>query len=284
MTRLAELQAHLASMGELSDIVGAMRSLAGMRILEAQRAVPSVRRYAEAMASAIGAALRAVPAGGAAPPPPGRGAVVLFAAEHGFVAGFNERLVAAARDAARAGELVLVVGTRGGAVALEHGLVVSAAFPVATRPASAPETARRIAADLYARLARSEIARVEMVFARVEPGEPERIVRQALLPLDRGTLTPLDRGSPPLSNLAPAVLLEQLVAAYVVALLTHATVETIASENAARFAAMEAAHANVSRKLDRLRRDAGQARQDEITTELIDLVTGAEAMQPGSGG
>jgi F0F1-type ATP synthase gamma subunit len=39
-----------------------------------------------------------------------------------------------------------------------------------------------------------------------------------------------------------------------------------------------AAHDNVSKKLDQLRQDARQARQSEITTELLDLVTGAEAL------
>jgi len=64
---------------------------------------------------------------------------------------------------------------------------------------------------------------------------------------------------------------------YVFALLTEAAVESIASENAARFTAMESAHDSVGKKLKRLMQDARQARQTEITTELLDLVTGAEA-------
>jgi F-type H+-transporting ATPase subunit gamma len=41
---------------------------------------------------------------------------------------------------------------------------------------------------------------------------------------------------------------------------------------------MESAHDNVSKELERLRQDALQARQSEITTELIELVTGAQAV------
>ena len=62
------------------------------------------------------------------------------------------------------------------------------------------------------------------------------------------------------------------------ALLTEAAVESISSENAARFAAMESAHDNVTKKLSQLRQFAQQARQTEITDELLDLVTGAEAL------
>jgi F-type H+-transporting ATPase subunit gamma len=47
MTRLTEVEGHILSMGELLDIVGAMRSLASMRVQEAQRSLPGIRRYAD---------------------------------------------------------------------------------------------------------------------------------------------------------------------------------------------------------------------------------------------
>ena len=66
-------------------------------------------------------------------------------------------------------------------------------------------------------------------------------------------------------------------------MLTEAAVESIVAENAARFAAMESARENVSKKLESLRMEAHRQRQEEITTELLDLVTGAEAMAAGAG-
>jgi F-type H+-transporting ATPase subunit gamma len=72
------------------------------------------------------------------------------------------------------------------------------------------------------------------------------------------------------------------MAEYLFALLTEAAVESIASENAARFAAMESAHDNVSKKLAGLQQNARQARQTEITSELLDLITGAEAITNSS--
>ena len=62
MNRLADIEGHIASIGELLNIVGAMRSLAGMRVQEAQQALPGIRRYAESMAAAIGSALLLMPA------------------------------------------------------------------------------------------------------------------------------------------------------------------------------------------------------------------------------
>ena len=98
-----------------------------------------------------------------------------------------------------------------------------------------------------------------------------------LLPLDTSALAGPQRRLSPLHNLRPAALLERVIAEYVFALLTEAAVESIASENAARFAAMEAAHDNVSKKLEELRQSAREARQTEITAELLDLITGTQA-------
>lgn len=282
MTRLAEIEGHIASMSELSDIVGAMRSLAGMRVQEAQHALPGVRRYAKAMAAAIGAALVLMPE--PAPPPSEartRRALVLCTGEHGCVGGFNERLFAAAEAATEAGDALFVLGSRGAVLAVERGRQPTWTTPMATRPAGAPETVRHLTAELYARIARAQISRVEVIFGRYEQGSVPTIEHRLLLPLDFASLAAKQPRQAPLHNLPPQALLEKLMSEYVFALLTEAAVESIASENAARFTAMESAHDNVGKKLDQLRRGARQARQDEITTELLDLVTGTEAQAPG---
>jgi F-type H+-transporting ATPase subunit gamma len=278
MTRLAQIEGHIANMGELLDIVGAMRSLASMRVQEAHRAVPGVRRYAEDMAAAIGSAVLLAPERAAARTAPGRRALILCTAEHGFVGGFNERIIEATEALLLPNDSLFVLGGRGAALAQERGRPAVWAHPMPTRPAAAPETIRRLMAALFRAIAGGAVSRVEVVFARHRQGSSLAIERRPLLPVDLASLTTRQPRLPPLCNLRPETLLERLVADYVFALLIEAVIESIASENAARFAAMEAAHDNVARKLEQLRRDGRQARQDEITTELLDLVTGAEAL------
>jgi len=116
------------------------------------------------------------------------------------------------------------------------------------------------------------------MFARHRQGSGTTIERSLLFPVDLRSFAPGPPRQPPLHNLPPAMLLEKLIADYAFGLLTEAAIEALASENAARFAAMDSAYENVSKKLEQLRQDAQQARQDEITTELLDLVTGAEAL------
>ena len=279
MIRLAEIETQIARISELLDIVGAMRSLAGMRMREAHRALPGIRRYAETMAEAIGSALLLMPepslAKGAARGPR---AFILCTAEHGFVGGFNVRVIAAAEEVLGRDDTLFVLGSRGAALVRERGGTPAWTHPTATRPEGVPETIRPLTVRLYRLIVRDHVARVDLMFARHRQGAGTTIERRQLLPLDLATFSLEQPRLPPLYNLAPDVLLEKLVADYVLALLTEAAVESLAAENAARFAAMGSSYDNVSKKLEELRQDARQARQSEITTELLDLVTGAEAM------
>ena len=277
MMRLAEIQAHIGGMSELRDIVGAMRSLAAMRVQEAEHALCGIRRYAEMMLAAIGAGLLLVPEPAAGTHPERRRrALILCMSELGFVGEFNTRLADAAKAAFESEDQLFILGSRGAELASEHGLQIAWSAPIATRPRGAPETVHVLADELYRRIAQSGISRVEAMFGRHSGGVPA-VQRQLLLPLDLAAFAAIQRGHPPLHNLAPRVLLEELTAEYVSARLTDAVVESIAAENAARFAAMDSAHDNVAKKLAQLHRSAHLARQDEITTELLDLITGAEA-------
>jgi F-type H+-transporting ATPase subunit gamma len=275
MTRLAETTAHIASMNELLDIVGAMRSLAGMRMQEAQRSLAGIRRYAATVASAIADTPAPVPPA-ATPSEAGR-AVILCTSEHGFVGGFNERMLSALEDNAGPPDALFVLGSRGAAMTHERGMRPAWTRAMATRIAAVGETVDDLTRELYRRIAAREITRVDIVFARYRQAGASAIERRTLFPVDP-SVAPSKRLQQPLFNLDPGVLHEELLAEYVVALLTEAAVESLASENAARFAAMQSAHGNVSKKLEELQQQARLMRQNEITSELLELVTGAEAM------
>ena len=148
MTRLAEIEAHIASMDELLDIVGAMRSLAGMRVQEAHRALPGIRRYAGVDGG--GDQRRSSPPARAVPEPrtSGRRALILCAAEHGFVGGFNERLIEAAEAVLRPSDLLFVLGSRGATLAFGRGRKVVWTRPMAARLAGAPDAINRLTNEL----------------------------------------------------------------------------------------------------------------------------------------
>jgi F-type H+-transporting ATPase subunit gamma len=284
--RGAEVQLHVASMEELLRIIGAMRSLAGMHLHEATRALEGVRQYGDAMAEAVREALlmaldeqpmdkESVAMAAVKRVRSGR-AIVLCASEHGFVGAFNERLLQSVAPAPN--DLLLVLGSRAASLANERGYVIGWQHPMATRPAGISEVARQAQLQVFRLIARGQVCQAEVIFPRLQPSGASAIERSRLFPLDVSVRAPAAARPAPLHTLTPAVLLEKLTSEYLLARLAEATAESIASENAARFAAMSAAHDNVSRKLEQLQRAAAEARQEEITSELNDLITGQLAI------
>ena len=77
---------------------------------------------------------------------------------------------------------------------------------------------------------------------------------------------------------APEQILDHLLPQYLVTKIWAALLESAASENAARRRAMKAATDNADELMKILTRQANRARQDEITTEIMEIVGGAEAL------
>ena len=73
-------------------------------------------------------------------------------------------------------------------------------------------------------------------------------------------------------------ILDHLLPQYLITKIWAALLESAASENAARRRAMKAATDNADELLKILTRQANRARQDEITTEILEIVGGAEAL------
>jgi hypothetical protein len=68
--------------------------------------------------------------------------------ELGFVGGFNTRLADAAKAAIEPEDQLLILGSRGTALAIEHGLQIAWSTPIAIRPRGAPDTVRLLADEL----------------------------------------------------------------------------------------------------------------------------------------
>ena len=80
----------------------------------------------------------------------------------------------------------------------------------------------------------------------------------------------------------PEEILDHLLPQYVITKVYAALLESAASENAARRRAMKAATENAEEIIKVLTRQANRARQDEITTEIMEIVGGAEALSGAS--
>lgn len=283
MQRLAELQARIRSLGELRDVVGAMRSLSAVRVQQAHETILAIRQYTELVALALAESAPGLPL----PPEAAVGeeqeiatTVVAYGSEHGFVGGFNDHVLEhAAAHLERPGDRLFVVGSRGARIAAERHHVVAWSCPMASHVGGVDDVAVRVAEQI-GRAGGDGVAKVVLVYTRTSGAARWRVVAETLLPFDLVAYVPrrMHRRPPPISNLTPRALLDKLIEELVFAELTHAAMESFASESAARLASMKSAHDNIEDKLALLERLEREGRQDEITTELLDVITGAEAM------
>lgn len=279
MEELTRLRSRIDSISELLSVVHTMRALSAVRMRQANESLAGAREYAEVIGTAFADALSLVEPERTPPDPHGRNSLglLVFCAEHGFVGTLNEILIDNASAALDGGQL-FIVGTRGARVASERGIDVCWTLPMTSRRDGIPVVARKIAAEIYRRFEGQEIARLDVMFARTSGVGNWNIDQQSLLPLNPEAFPVSRPNVPPLHYLPAPQLVERLVEEYFFAELTHVAMEALASENTARVAAMGAAHDNIERKLDELRHHEAQLRQEDITIELIDVITGSEAL------
>lgn len=281
MEHHARLQARIASLAELRNLVRMMRGLAGNRLQQAQEALGGIQRYAEIIERSIGraAALSSERNFASVPDSPAGDALIVVGSEHGFVGGFNDRLVDEAQKLAVPGRKLGIIGRRARALAEERGLAVDWAFPMATHIGGVLSITYRVADHLV------DAATAEILFGHHTRAGSYEIEQRRILPLEGRLLQAVDDGPPPLHQLPPAVLLEYFGKEYLFAEISRAVTESMAAENAVRLRVMDSAGDGIDNKVQALTRQEQNLRQQEITTELLDVVTGASAVlmdgQPG---
>jgi F-type H+-transporting ATPase subunit gamma len=276
--RLAEMESRMQAVRELGLVVNAMRGMAASRLEQARGRLSSMRMFADVVESALDTGLALEELGAPAEQSLGRRALVLFCAEQGFAGAFTERVLDAASDL-RGGDCVVLVGTRGRGLAAERGHALAWSTAMPARVQGIARLADQIVERLAPEMARGALNRLEVVFSACEQGLPLQVCRDALLPL-----TPRRRAAGPplvLTQLAPRALLLDFIAEHLHAQICYAALRSFEAEAQARMEAMAAARRHIDRELANLQVTWQQARQEDITAEIIELAAGKQACLPG---
>ena len=274
MEQLPRLKARIASLQEFRDLIRALRALAASHVQEAQSSLEGIRKYVGAVEGAIAEGARLLPKTDSRPPVQRSSyanVLVVICSEHGFTGAFNERLLDRAEAKLSEDYALGIVGRRGAVLAGERGYQIAWSISMATHVGGILAVSRRIADRL------ATATKAEVIFGEYRMGGNFDIQSRRILPLDPALLARSARGSAPLHHLPPAILLQRLADEYLFAEITRALMESFASENGARLQVMEAADHNIADKLEGLERNEHSLRQEAITSELIDVVTGFEA-------
>ena len=158
---------------------------------------------------------------------------------------------------------------------MEHEVRPDGTFSMASRAQEITTIARRIASDL------ENVRTARILSARYRAGANFEIGETQVLPLEPETLRDRVGGDAPLHHLPPDKLLESLAHEYLFAELAAALMDSLACENGARLRTMDAASRNIDDRLEKLQRKQRAARQEQTTADMLDVVTGAEAVKRG---
>jgi len=294
------LRRRIKSVQSTKKITKAMELIAASRIVKAQQRVVAARPYSEQILQV----LHHLSAGGAASVNPLLAAVpdadvqtveyVVVAGDRGLCGGYNSSVIRQAEASIRADmaagrQIVLVtVGKKAQSYFRFRKYDIAAAINGAIdRPSY--EDARIVAQEILPRFAAGEIQRVQLLYTQFLSAGTQKVVERRFLPLDAEAMglsaadvTKDAADTAPKADYEyepdPTEILDALLPRYVEARIFGALLEASASFFAAQQRAMASASDNADELITKLTRQRNRARQDSITTEIMEIVSGAEAL------
>jgi len=269
-------------------ITRAMEMIAASRIVRAQQRVGAGQPYAAKMREVVGNLSRA--AGAASHPllaarPLGTAGIMVVASDRGLAGAYNTnviRLAEARLQEHAAGGLayrLYVVGKRALTYFRYRGYRIERSF-LGVTDSPTFEDAREIGRALIVDYEGGAVDGVEAFSTRYLSGLTQQAAAQQLLPLSPPEAVETTVVAYSYEPVAP-ILLAGLLPSYVEGAVFGILLEASASEHAARRRAMKAATENAEELTRILTRRANRARQAEITTEISEIVGGAEALTRG---
>jgi F-type H+-transporting ATPase subunit gamma len=302
--QLRVLRRRIRSVQSTKKITRAMELIAASRIVRAQQRVSAARPYAEQISHVItnlaaagaGGGHRLLGRPGQGPSGPSergdavrRVGYVVLTSDRGLAGGYNANVIRAVEQAVRAdieagrGYSLVTVGRKGQGYFRYRRYDIEASY---TGMSDLPtyEDARQVAGEVMRMFETGEVDVVKIGYTRFLSLGTQRPTVAQLMPMEQPEAG--EQEGPPADyefEPGPGAILDRLLPRYVEARVFAAMLESSASEHAARQRAMKSATDNADELMKSLSRIADRVRQDEITTEITEIVGGAEALRPASG-
>ena len=208
--------------------------------------------------------------------------VVLVTSDRGLCGSFNANAIKAAATFLvqhRAATLnVMSVGRRGRDFVRRRGFKITAEWIDVFRNLEFA-TAQTIADDLINRYTSGEVDAVVLAYNEFKSVVSQRPVVEQILPIPRAELAQAGEGEDYIYEPGPEALFEAILPGYVRMQVWRALLESAAAEHAARMTAMDSATKNAKELTEALTLHMNRVRQASITTAIIEVVSGAAALE-----
>ena len=295
MPSLKDLRTRINSVKSTQKITSAMKMVAAAKLRRAQEQAEAARPYAERMERMLGSVAASLGSIEGAPRLlAGTGAedvhlLVVATSDRGLCGGFNSSIVREARrqirDLRGAGRTVkvLCVGRKGrGQLQRDHGNLIVDTIDDVGRPRLGFDDAQGIANRLLALYDAGEFDICTVVYNRFRSVITQIVTVQQLIPFGPPEEPDAEEaeGAGAVHEFEPEEeeILATLLPLNLSVQVYRALLENAASEQGARMAAMDNATRNAGDMIDRLTLDYNRSRQAAITSELIEIISGAEAV------
>ena len=293
MPSLKELRNRIGSVKQTQKITSAMKLVAASKLRRAQEQAEASRPFAERMSDMLanlGASVADVE--GAPPLLAGTGRnevhlLVVATADRGLCGGFNASIVRGARlrvrELVQAGKQVkiLCVGRKGRDMLRREfsSLIVDTIEGVGRRRLEYAE-AVAVGERLERMYEAGEFDVCTIVFNRFRSAITQILTLQQLIPVEPAAVDRDVSEARPVYEFEPdeQTILAELLPRNLAVQIYRALVENAASEQGARMTAMDNATRNAGEMIERLTLFYNRTRQAQITRELIEIVSGAEAL------
>lgn len=272
--RHRELDKRKESIGKLKSIISALRAMAALRVQRSQKPVMGTRHYLEIVARTIARFKHYQDKFSEKSGRNRKRLLIVFCSEYGFVGGFNRPLLEMAREKAARGRDIALIGSRGAMLAAEYEITPIWTLPMSSDQTSVQEAVQEIAVCLF-QAVREGTSSVKLIYTEQRGAGGAQIEYRALFPVERQSFPESrETESLPLLNMPPEEMLKYLTEEYLMASLSCAVMESLHAENYGRLTAMDQAHRNIQKKYEQIEQMSHQLWQEEITTELLDIITG----------
>jgi len=289
---MRQIRSRIKTAKNIQQITKAMKMVAAARLKRAQDRVQAARPYSDKMREMMGSLGRALAGSSVSHPllevrePAQRAGFLIISADRGLCGSYSTNLLKKAVEAVKlynpADTRLILVGRKGQVFFRRRNNPIVGEYPINMTTLSFAE-AQALGRQVRQLYVSGEIDVFYLVYTRFQSALTQKPTVVQLLPIvaeDALAASELEAGGEEYLYEPDAEgILGRLLPKYIDTLIYQALADSVASEYGAKMTAMSSATDNAKKMISNFTLSLNRARQAKITTELTEIVSGADALK-----
>ena len=270
-----DLEQKIKTFEDIHDIVNAMKAYAGLNIRKTEEYVSTVRTFEQNVFYALAGLIANFPVMTIPERTEGRRVLIVFGSDQGLCGAYNERIADVALNIVKDEDALFIIGRRLKATIEQRELKITDSMESAVSFEGIRDMMETLLVKIMAVYSVADFFNLTVVFTTIIKNRAQIIIEQILPPnikRIRHVEFPIKR---PLIYLKPEVIFEKLIQEILYISVYRCYIEAIRSENWYRIRSMESASENITKNISDLEVAQKYLRQEEITSEILEILGGS---------